>query len=73
VTAIAAFGVVVVAADLFIPLAPPLLSLRLSLLIIAVIFPFPYRFYCYLLLLLLLLWFLPLVLTAEWSAKSELL
>jgi hypothetical protein len=73
VTAIAAFRVVVVAADLFIPLALMLFSLRLSFLIIAVIFLLSYRFYCYLLSLLLLLWLLLLVLTAKWSATSELL
>jgi hypothetical protein len=70
-TVIAAFRVVVVAADLFIPLALMLFSLRLSFLNIAVIFVLPYRFYCYLLSLLLLLWLLLLVLTTKCSATSE--
>lgn len=73
VTAIAAFRMVVVAADLFIPLMLMLFSLRLSLLIIAVIFLLPYRFYYYLPSLLLLLWLFLLVLTVKWSATSKLL
>jgi hypothetical protein len=44
VTAIAAFGVVVVAADLLIPLPLMLVSLQFSFLIIAVTFVPPYRF-----------------------------
>jgi hypothetical protein len=70
---IAAFGVIVIAGDLFILLALILSCLRLSLLIIAVIFLLPYRFYYYLPSLLLLLWLLLLVLTTKWSATSKLL
>jgi hypothetical protein len=73
VTAITAFGVVVVTVDLFIPVALMLFSLRLSLLIIAVIFLLPYRFYYYLPSLLLLLWLLHLALTTKWSTTFELL
>jgi hypothetical protein len=63
-TIIATFKVIVVADNLFIPLALMLFYLRLSLLIIAIIFLLPCRYYYYLLLLLLLLWLL-LVLTAK--------
>jgi hypothetical protein len=61
-TIIAVFGVVAIAANLFIPLALMLFSLRLSFLIITIIFLLSYRFYYYLLLLLLLLWLLLLIL-----------
>jgi hypothetical protein len=78
-TAIAAFGPVDVAANLFSPvLAPPLLSLfppLLPIIVVAVLLPFPHRICCYLLLLLLLLLLLQLllllVLIRERRAMSE--